>query len=390
MNIVKSTIYCQDLHKNKVEKILYSNIMYIETIIKAVFGGCMHLGLLTVSAGFDFWNFAAQASLLIVGFVMLIKGADWFVDGASMIARKFGIPQIVIGLTIVAFGTSAPEAAISITSAVKGSAGLAIGNILGSNIMNIFLILGLCALFTPLAVQKNTLYIEIPFVVVISSVLMIMGVVGGQLYWVDGLIMWLLFIVFFVYLIMLSKKGKNTMLEPDGASENDAQENNKEHKKGVEIAKMLGKLAVGIALVILGSQAVVNGAKTIASGFGMSESLIGLTIVAFGTSLPELVTSLAAAKKGEADLAIGNIVGSNIFNILFVLGTSALISPIAFDTNWITGFMIDNIMAIAAAAVLFLCIFLNKDKKLKRGGGIAMLLMYAGYFAWIVAKDFIW
>ncbi len=350
----------------------------------------MNLSLLTISAGIDFWGIAAQASLLIVGFVMLIKGADWFVDGASMIARKFGIPQIVIGLTIVAFGTSAPEAAISITSAIKGSAGLAIGNVLGSNIMNIFLILGLCALFTPMAVQKNTLYIEIPFVVVITSALMVMGVIGKQLYWVDGIIMWLMFIIFFVYLIMLSRKGKNGMLEPEGESEDKQHDGGKPEKKGVAIAKMLGKLAVGIALVILGSQAVVNGAKTIASGFGMSESLIGLTIVAFGTSLPELVTSLSAAKKGEADLAIGNIVGSNIFNILFVLGTSALISPIVFDVNWITGFMIDNIMAIIAAAVLFLCIFLTKDKKLRRSGGIAMLIMYAGYFAWIVAKDFIW
>lgn len=336
----------------------------------------------------SFWEVAAQLSLLIVGFVMLIKGADWFVDGASMIARKFGIPQIVIGLTIVAFGTSAPEAAISITSAVKGSAGLAIGNILGSNIMNIFLILGLCALFTPLAVQKNTLYVELPFVAVISAALMIMGVVGGKLGWVDGLIMWLLFIIFFAYLIVLSRKDKNKAPQlDDGQLNNDDDQECGDDKKGIVIAKMLGKLAVGIALVILGSQAVVNGAKTIAGGIGMSESLIGLTVVAFGTSLPELVTSMAAARKGEADLAIGNIVGSNIFNILFVLGTSALISPIAFDTNWVTGFMIDAVMAIFAAVVLFLCIFLNKDKKLKRAGGITMLLIYAGYFAWIVAKD---
>lgn len=350
----------------------------------------MNLGLL-LGSSLDFWGVAAQASLLIVGFVMLIKGADWFVDGASMIAKKFGIPQIVIGLTIVAFGTSAPEAAISITSAIKGSAGLAIGNVLGSNILNVLLILGLCALFTPLAVQKNTLYIEIPFVAVISSALMIMGVIGNQLGWIDGLILWLFFIAFFVYLIVLSKKDKNAIpdLQNSNSSE-EKEEGEKPQKKGVEIAKMLGKLAVGIALVVLGSQAVVNGAKTIASGFGMSESLIGLTIVAFGTSLPELVTSLTAARKGEADLAIGNIVGSNIFNVLFVLGTSSLISAIAYDSNWITGFMIDNVMAIVAAVVLFLCILLTKDKKLKRAGGVTMLVLYAGYFAWIVAKDFIW
>ncbi len=338
----------------------------------------------------DFWSIAAQLSLLVVGFVMLIKGADWFVDGASLIAKKFGIPQIVIGLTIVAFGTSAPEAAISITSAVNHSPGLAIGNILGSNIMNVLLILGLCALFTPLAVQKNTLYIEIPFVTVITSALMIMGVVGGKLGWIDGIILWLMFIVFFAYLIIISKKDKSAIPALDDSSDSSAEEDKPEEKKGVAVAKMLGKLAVGIALVILGSQAVVNGAKTIAGGLGMSESLIGLTIVAFGTSLPELVTSLSAARKGEADLAIGNIVGSNIFNLLFVLGTSALITPIAFDTNWITGFMIDNIVAIATMAVLFLCIFLTKDKKLRRGGGITMLVMYAGYFAWIVAKDFIY
>lgn len=338
----------------------------------------------------DFWSIAAQTSLLIVGFVMLIKGADWFVDGASMIAKKFGIPQIVIGLTIVAFGTSAPEAAISITSAVKESAGLAIGNVLGSNVLNIFLILGLCALFTPLAVKKSTLYIEIPFVIVISSVLMILGVIGKQLGWIDGLILWLFFIAFFVYLIILSKKDKSAIADLQESEKEIDQEEAKHQKKSIEIAKMLGKLAVGIALVILGSQAIVNGAQTIASGFGMSESLIGLTIVAFGTSLPELVTSMTAARKGEADLAIGNIVGSNIFNILFVLGTSSLISSIAYDTNWITGFMIDNIMAIVVAVVLFLCILLTKEKKLKRAGGITMLVMYAGYFAWIVAKDFIW
>lgn len=349
----------------------------------------MQLGLL-LGANIDFWGFAAQASLLVVGFVMLIKGADWFVDGASMIAKKFGIPQIVIGLTIVAFGTSAPEAAISITSAVKGSAGLAIGNILGSNIMNTFLILGLCSLFTPLAVQKNTLYIEIPFVVVISSVLMVLGVIGKQLNWIDGLIMWLLFLGFFVYLIMLSKKDKSAMPDLQEREKADEQEEENPQSKGKQIVKMLGKLTVGIALVILGSQAVVNGATTIASGFGMSESLIGLTIVAFGTSLPELVTSLTAARKGEADLAIGNIVGSNIFNILFVLGTSSLISAIAYDTNWITGFMIDNIMAIVAVAVLFICILLTKDKKLKRAGGAVMLVIYAGYFSWIVAKDFVY
>lgn len=355
----------------------------------------------------DFWYIAAELCLIVVGFVMLIKGADWFVDGASAIARKFGIPQIVIGLTIVAFGTSAPEAAISITSAVKQSAGLAIGNILGSNIMNIFLILGISALFTPLAIQKTTLWIEIPFVVLITIALLVMGVVGEQLGLADGIIMWVLFIAFFVYLIVLSKKGnaggelqeaiekkqeqageseENTVVQAD-SSDTQAVTESKKSKAKANL-KMIGMLVFGIALVVLGSQATVNGARVIARELGMTESLIGLTIVAFGTSLPELVTSVSAARKGEADIAIGNIVGSNIFNILFVLGTSALITPIAYDKSFLTGFMLDNIMAIVAAVVLFLCIICTKDKKLKRAGGISMLVIYAAYFAWLIVKDF--
>ena len=344
----------------------------------------------------DFWGIAAQLCLLVVGFVFLSKGADWFVDGASWIARKFGIPQIVIGLTIVAFGTSLPEAAVSITSAVQESAELAIGNIIGSNILNIFLILGISALFASLTVQKTTLYIEIPYVVIISIVLMIMGFIGGQLGWIDGLILWVLFILFFVYLIVLSKKGKDKnpeLMDPaQGAQQSEvvveADGTAKVEKKGVEAVKMLAKLIVGISIVVLGSQMAVNGARIIAREVGMSESLIGLTIVAFGTSLPELVTSVAAARKGECDIAIGNIVGSNIFNILFILGTSALITPIAYDTDFLTGFTFDNIMAIIAAVVLFVCIVLTKDKKLKRAGGIVMLVIYAVYFAWLVAKDF--
>lgn len=344
----------------------------------------------------DFWGIAAQLCLLVVGFIFLSKGADWFVDGASRIARKFGIPQIVIGLTIVAFGTSLPEAAVSITSAVQESAELAIGNIIGSNILNIFLILGISALFASLTVQKTTLYIEIPYVVIISIVLMIMGFIGGQLGWIDGLILWVLFILFFVYLIVLSKKGKDKnpeLMDPaQGAQQSEvvveADGTAKVEKKGVEAVKMLAKLIVGISIVVLGSQMAVNGARTIAREVGMSESLIGLTIVAFGTSLPELVTSVAAARKGECDIAIGNIVGSNMFNILFILGTSALITPIAYDTNFLTGFTFDNIMAIIAAVVLFVCIVLTKDKKLKRAGGIVMLVIYAVYFAWLVAKDF--
>lgn len=306
-----------------------------------------------------------QFIILIVGFVLLIKGADWFVDGASGIADKFGIPQIIIGLTIVAFGTSAPEAAVSIAAGMKNSADLAVGNVLGSNIMNILLILGICALMTPVPVQKNTLKYEIPFVIVITVVLAILGIIGNELTRVDGIILLLIFAGFFVYLVRAAKSGKTEESEAPAK------------KKSVWV--LIGLTLLGIVMIVAGSQFTVNSASAIAAKFGMGERLIGLTIVAFGTSLPELVTSAVAAKKGNADIAIGNIVGSNIFNILFVLGITATITNVAYGAN----FYLDSIVALAAA-VLLLVTVLNKEHKIKRWGGVVMLASYAAYFVYLV------
>lgn len=308
-----------------------------------------------------------QILLLILGFVMLIKGADWFVDGAAGIARKFGIPSLVIGLTIVAMGTSAPEAAISISAAFKGSADIAVGNVVGSNIMNILIILGLTAIITPLAVQKSTIKYEIPFMILITVVFGLLGLFDNVLGIFDGIILWLLFIAYLAYLFFMAKKGR---AEDDGENVD---------IPGRSMPKLIIFGLIGVALIIFGSNITVDAASNIARTFGMSERFIGLTIVALGTSLPELVTSITAALKKNADIAIGNIVGSNIFNILFVIGTSALITPVAYQPQ----FLFDTIVCVATAVLLLVCLF-NKDNKLKRWAGILMLLCYAGYFTYII------
>ena len=302
--------------------------------------------------------------LLIVGFAMLIKGADIFVEGAAGIAAKFGIPQLVIGLTIVAMGTSAPEAAVSITAAFKGTADITIGNVVGSNIMNVLVILGITAVIVAVAVQQSTVRYEIPFVILVSVVLLVMGAVDGKIGHLDGVILWLLFIVYLVYLFLMAKHGKE---------EEEAQED-------APVWKLLLFVVIGAALIVIGADVSVDAASEIARVIGLSERFIGLTIVAFGTSLPELCTSVVAATKGKADLAIGNIVGSNIFNILFVVGTTALIIPVPFNP----AFIIDSAVAIAAAVLLWVCVV--KNKKLTRPGGIVMLAGYVGYFAYLMVK----
>lgn len=316
------------------------------------------------------WNMVWQIVLLIIGFVMLIKGADWFVDGAAGIADKLHIPQLIIGLTIVAMGTSAPEAAISISASVQGSADIAVGNVLGSNILNVLIILGITSIITPLAVQKSTVKYEIPFVIIISVIFGLIGLFDNSIGFIDGILLWVLFIAYIAYLFIMTKKGK---IQSD---ESDDEDNDKKPKKVWQLI-LFG--IIGIALVVLGSNITVNAATEIATMFGMSERFIGLTIVALGTSLPELVTSITAALKKNADIAIGNIVGSNIFNILFVIGTSALITPVAYQSQ----FLIDSIFCVATAMLLLLLV-LNKDKKLKRWGGIIMLICYAGYFVYLI------
>lgn len=303
-----------------------------------------------------------QFVLLVVGFVMLVKGADWFVEGVAGIAEKFGIPQLVIGLTIVAMGTSAPEAAVSITSAMKGSAGITIGNVVGSNILNVLVILGLTAVITRVAVQRSTVRYEIPFMLIITLVLLGLGLSGNEITFVEGIILWALFIVYMVYLFRMAKNQKE---EADDSK-----------KQPVWMLILLG--IVGAVLVVWGADISVDAASAIAKMFGMSDRLIGLTIVALGTSLPELVTSVTAARKGKADIAIGNIVGSNVFNILFVVGTTALVTPVIFESK----FVIDMLVAFGAGVLLWLGVM--KHKELRRPVGALMLLAYAGYFAYLL------
>ena len=300
--------------------------------------------------------------LLVLGFVLLIKGADWFVDGAAGIAARFGIPQLVIGLTIVAMGTSAPEAAVSITAATTGNAGITIGNVIGSNILNVLLILGITAAITTVAVQKSTVKIEMPFMHVITIVLAVLGLTGGEIVLWEGIVLWVLFLVYLGYLFKMAKEGS-------------AEEEDEELQP---LWKQILMLIVGVVCIIYGSDLTVDNATILAEAFGMDDRLIGLTIVAFGTSLPELVTSVTAAKKGKADIAIGNIVGSNIFNILFVVGTTALITPVAFKA----GFLIDSAVALAAGLLLWFGVM--KDQKLKRPVGILMLAGYAAYFVYLL------
>ena len=307
-----------------------------------------------------------QLLLLALGFVLLVKGADWFVEGAAGIADKLGIPQLVIGLTIVAMGTSAPEAAVSITAALQGTADITVGNVVGSNIMNILVILGLSSAITSIAVAKTTIRYEIPIMLFITGLFLVLGAVDGTLSLLDGIILWVCFLGYLGYMFLMTKKGLMQAEEAESAN------------RPVWLLIVMG--VVGMALIILGSDVTVDAATALAKMFGMSERFIGLTIVALGTSLPELFTSVIAAKKGKADIAIGNIVGSNIFNILFVVGTSALITPVVFAS----GFIVDSIVAIGAGVLLWLCVF--RKKKLTRIGGILMLLSYAAYFAYLLIK----
>lgn len=304
-----------------------------------------------------------QIGLLALGFFMLVKGADYFVDGAAGVATKFGIPQLVVGLTIVAMGTSAPEAAVSITGALNGAADIAIGNVVGSNILNILIILGITGVIATIAVQKSTLMIEMPFMLAITVLLIVLGMSGNELTLIEGIIFWVLFLVYLGYLYVLAKKGTN-----EEAAENRP------------VWKLLLFIIAGGAVVVLGANISVDAATAIAKAIGISEKFIGLTIVALGTSLPELVASVTAAKKGNADIAIGNIVGSNIFNILFVLGTSALITPIPYQPT----FLVDGIIAVAAGVLLWVATI--RKKELNRTWGIIMLLGYAAYFVYLLIQ----
>ena len=304
-----------------------------------------------------------QFALLALGFVLLGKGADWFVEGAAGIAAKFGIPQLVIGLTIVAMGTSAPEAAVSIAASLKGSADITIGNVVGSNIINILVILGCASVITPLLLARSTARIEIPYVIAITALLYFQGM-DGAITFFDGVILCVGFVVYLLYLYRMAINSAPI----------------EEVEQGEEMS--LGKCIVwtlgGLAVIIAGSNVTVNAATAIALFMGLSERIIGLTIVALGTSLPELFTSVTAARKGNADIAIGNIVGSNIFNILFVVALSALIVDIPFDK----AFTFDSYVAIAAAVLLWVCVL--PKEKLARWAGALMLASYGVYLWYLI------
>lgn len=312
----------------------------------------------------DILQLFLQIVFLAAGFALLIKGADLFVDGSSAVAKRFGIPQLVIGLTIVAMGTSAPEAAVSITAAFSGNSDITVGNIVGSNILNILIILGLSSVIVPIAVAGSMVKYEMPFMIFVTILLLLLGL-DGSLGLADGIILLAFFAAYLIYLFIMAKKDKaDTQEEITGQ---------------ISLPKAIIFVIIGLAMIIFGSSITVDAASIIAKMLGMNERFIGLTVVALGTSLPELFTSVSAARKGNADIAIGNIVGSNIFNILFICGLSALIIPVPFAPN----FLFDMIAAIVAAVMLTVCCIIGKNQ-LKRSAGILLLVSYAAYFAAIL------
>ena len=304
---------------------------------------------------------------IIIGFILLLKGADFFVDGASSIAVKLGVPQLVIGLTIVALGTSAPEAAVSISAAVDGNNGISIGNVIGSNIMNVLVILGVTSVITTLTVKAATVKVDIPVMIGATLLMLLWGVIGGTLNKVTGIVFLLGLATYIGYLIWYAKT----------TDASDEGEGIKDLKLWMIPLFILG----GLGAIVLGSKLAVMGASNLAKVFGVSDRLIGLTIVALGTSLPELITSITAARKGNADIAIGNIVGSNIFNILFILGITSVLIDLPFRARG-ANFLIDGIIALIVAVLLLVLVF--REKKLGRGEGILMLLGYAAYFTYLL------
>ena len=304
-----------------------------------------------------------QICLLVVGFALLVKGSDWFVDGAAGIATKMGIPQLVVGLTIVALGTSAPELAVSISSALKGNASICIGNVVGSNILNVLIILGICSIITNIRVAESTIKIEIPFMIFISFGMLALGWSGQKIVLLEGILLLFFFVSYLIYLYIMAKK-------------NSTKED--ENSKNTQWWKLLLSLLVGLCIIVIGSNITVDSATALAKIIGISDRFIGLTIVALGTSLPELFTSVTAARKGNADIAVGNIVGSNIFYILFILGTTALIIPIPFAVN----FRIDAVFAGMVGILLLIGVV--KKHMLTRKLGIIMLLAYGEYFMYLL------
>lgn len=317
-----------------------------------------------------------SAIILVIGFVLLIKGADFFVEGSSSVAKKFNVPSLIIGMTIVAMGTSLPELAVSVTASMVGNNTLAVSNVAGSNIFNLMVVCGACALFTPLTIEKNTLLKEFPFSIICAGLLVVLGFLGMSLGRVDGIIFLVIFIVYLLWMIRSAKQARNA----GDKLEEEEEEFIEEEIKILPMWKCLLFIVGGMIAIKYGGDFVVDGASAIAAGFGLSQTLIGLTIVALGTSLPELVTSIVAARKDEVDMALGNVIGSNIFNILLILGVAAVISPITF--------LMENIIDIVILIVMSLVvwIFAWTSKEINRKEGIMMLLMYAVYMVYICIR----
>ncbi len=307
-----------------------------------------------------------QVVLLLVGFLFLIKGSDFFVDGASSIASHLKIPTIIVGLTIVAFGTSAPEAAVSITSSLIGSNAMAVSNVIGSNLFNMLMVIGIAALLSNLLMEKSVLKKDLPFLVAITLLFAIFIFIGWDITNLEGIILLIILAGYIIYLIRGSKKSKNA--------------NDVEAAK-FTLPKSIVLIIIGLAGIIIGGDLVVDSASAIAIALGMSETLVGLTIVAIGTSLPELVTSITALKKGENQLVIGNVIGSNIFNILFVLGASSAISRIPLDSSM----LIDVLFMMGVTILCF--IFGKTQDKYDKKEGVILIALFIAYMAFAILRN---
>jgi cation:H+ antiporter len=309
---------------------------------------------------------------LLVGFLVLIFGANKLVDASSSLAARFGIPNIVIGLTIVAFGTSAPEMVVNAIAAVNGKTEMVVGNVLGSNIFNVFGILGICAIIYPLTVKSNTTWYEVPLSLLAALVAFVISAdvfldlsIENLISRSDSMILLLFFAVFLVYNIAVSRGEKSTETT---------------EIKNYSISKSILFIVLGLAGLIIGGRLIVTSAVSLAELIGISNRVIGLTVISIGTSLPELATSIAAVRKKNVDIAIGNVVGSNIFNIFFVLGVSGMIAPIVVEKSSSIDFMVN----ILASVLLFVFIFTGKHRRIDRWEGIVFLLLYLAYLAYIV------
>lgn len=306
--------------------------------------------------------------LIIVGFVLLIKGADWLVEGSSNVAKKFHIPEIIIGLTIISIGTSMPELFVSITSAIDGYSDMAIGNVIGSNIVNLLFILGLSSIIKAISFKRETRLIEIPICLFVTAIFMLICNIGQDVSRIDGIILIALFIVFIIYTIIMSKKGEEFDKE-------DRETIIKEDISKNKTIKDILFIIIGIIALKVGGDLAVDNAVNVAKFFGLSEKIISVTILAIGTSLPELVTSVSAAIKGKSDIAIGNVLGSNIFNMLLIIGTSSLIKPIEYNMSYNK----DMIVLLLGTIILSIFPVIPPKNKMSRMNGIIYCVIYLGY-----------